>query len=147
MPALGRRAMLALLGLVIVGAFVIVSVPAGRDALASGVTWLRAAGAAGQALAVAAVVVGIPLGIPTLWFAALLGYVYGLSGGLPTTLAAIFTGAMLAFALVRRLFRAEVERLIVRRGRWRAVVDAVGDGGIPMVALLRIAGPHNMLNL
>jgi uncharacterized membrane protein YdjX (TVP38/TMEM64 family) len=145
--AMARRASLALLALALLTGFALIALPSGRAALGDAVAWMRAAGAAGQALAAAAVVVGIPLGIPTLWFCALLGYLYGFSAGLPVSLIASFMGATLAFTLARWLLRAEVLRLIAGRPRWRAVVDAVGEGGAPMVALLRIAGPHNMLNL
>lgn len=147
MPALARRASLALLALALISAFAMIALPSGRAALGDAVAWLRSAGAGGQALAVGAVVVGIPLGIPTLWLCALLGYLHGFSAGLPTALGAAFMGSMVAFTLARWILRDLVMRLVAGRPRWRAVVDAVGDGGAPMVALLRIAGPHNMLNL
>ena len=131
-----------------VAAGVVVSVvsPAGRAALVSGVSWLKGAGAVGLAIAVGAAVVGIPLGVPTLWFAALIGYLYGPIAGPPIALAAALGGATGAFGVGRRLLRSRVARLVARRRRWRAVVDALGDGGAGLVALLRLCGPHNLLN-
>src|SRR5690606_20259774 len=142
-----RRILLLLLGLVIVGALVLVAVPQGRAALAAGVAWLRGSGALGRALAVAVVVAGIPLGLPTLWFAALIGYLFGPRIGLAVSLPAVVLGAVAAFSVGRWLLREEVARLVARRRRWRAVSHAVGEGGVKLVVLLRLAGPHNMLNL
>jgi uncharacterized membrane protein YdjX (TVP38/TMEM64 family) len=148
LPAVtARRALLAALALVVTCAFTAVALPSGRAALADGVAWLRAAGGLGQVVAVAAVVVLIPLGVPTLWLAALVGYVHGASAGLPTSILAVFLGANLAFAIARWLLRDEVDALVARRRRWRAAVDAVTEGGVRLVVLLRLAGPHNLLNV
>jgi uncharacterized membrane protein YdjX (TVP38/TMEM64 family)/anti-sigma factor ChrR (cupin superfamily) len=143
----GRGVLLALLAMTLVAAFALVTSPAGRAMLGDAVAWLRAAGGAGRLVAVAAVVVGIPLCIPTLWLAALVGYLYGPAAGLPIAIAAVLAGAVLAFALGRTLVREPVRRMVARRRRWRAVVQAVGDGGVKLVVLLRLAGPHNLLNL
>ncbi len=121
--------------------------PAGRAALTAAVAWMQGAGALGSFVAVAAAVVGIPLGLPTLWFAALIGYLYGPAAGPPIALAAVLAGSCAAFGLARVLFRAQVERFVAGRPRWRAVVEALGDGGPRLVVLLRLAGPHNVLNL
>jgi uncharacterized membrane protein YdjX (TVP38/TMEM64 family) len=142
-----RRILLLCLGLVILGAFLAVVHPEGRSALASGVAWLRDSGATGRAVAVALVVCGIPLGVPTVWFAALIGYLYGIGWGLALALPAVLAGALAAFGLSRWLLHAEVARLVATRRRWRAVHQAVADGGVRLVVLFRIAGPHNMLNL
>jgi uncharacterized membrane protein YdjX (TVP38/TMEM64 family)/anti-sigma factor ChrR (cupin superfamily) len=93
------------------------------------------------------VVAGVPMGVPTLWLAGLVGYVFGAAVGVPVALGAVWMGAMTAFGLARWLLREVVEKVIARRRRWRAVVDAVGDGGVRLVVLLRLAGPHNLLNL
>ena len=146
-PVALRRALIAALAAVAIGALVIVALPQGRMLLVDAVAWLRAAGAAGQAIAVAAVMVAIPLGAPTLWLSALLGYLFGVAAGWPIALAAVLGGAMLAFALARWLLRDEVLRLVARRPRWRAVIDAVGDEGVRLIVLLRLAGPHNLLNV
>ena len=141
-----RRILLLLLGLVILGAVLLVALPAGRAAMAGGVAWLRGGGPVGQLVAVGLVVAGIPLGLPTLWFAALIGYLYG-APGILIALPAVLGGAVAAFALARWLMAGEVERLLARRRRWRAINLAVGEGGVKLVVLLRLAGPHNMLNL
>lgn len=143
----GRRLLIAAVGLLIAAAMVLLALPAGRALLVDGVGWLRGAGAAGRAAAIGLAVVGIPLGVPTLWFAALIGYLYGLPVALALALAAVLAGASVAFALARWLLRDEVRALVAGRPRWRAVVEAVGDEGARLVVLLRLAGPHNLLNL
>lgn len=143
----GRRFLLVALGLLIAGALVLLALPAGRQFLADSVGWLRGAGAGGRAAAIGLAVVGIPLGIPTLWFAALIGYLYGLPVALALSMAAVLAGATVAFAVARWLLRDEVRALVAGRPRWRAVVQAVGDEGVRLVVLLRLAGPHNLLNL
>ncbi len=143
----GRRLLLVALGLLIAGALVLLALPGGRAFLSGSVLWLRGAGAAGRAAALGLALVAIPLGVPTLWLAALIGYLYGLPLGLPLALAAVVAGAIAAFAIARWLLRDEVQALVARRPRWRAVVEAVGDEGVGLVVLLRLAGPHNLLNL
>lgn len=143
----GRRALLAGLAVALVAAFAMVALPQGRAALSAGVAWLGAAGMTGRALAAGLVVVGIPLGVPTLWLAALTGYVFGPALGVPIAVVAVFAGANVAFALARWLVREQVARLVARRRRWRAIAAAVEDGGVRLVALLRLAGPHNVLNM
>src|SRR5690349_14308977 len=142
-----RRALLVALAVVVIGALVMVALPGGRAAMADGVAWLRAAGATGRAIAVAVVVLAIPLGAPTLWLAALVGYLFGVAAGWPIAIGAVLCGALAAFTVSRWLLRAEVERLVARRPRWRAVIDAVGDEGTRLIVLLRLAGPHNVLNV
>ena len=143
----GRRFLLVALALLIAGALVLLALPGGRALLVDGVAWLRGAGAVGRAAAVCMAVVAIPLGVPTLWFCALIGYLYGLPVALALSLAAVFAGAVVAFSVARWLLRDEVRALVAGRPRWRAVVEAVGDEGVRLVVLLRLAGPHNLLNL
>ncbi len=143
----GRRALLAALAAAVLAAFAMVALPQGRAALSSAVAWLGAAGMLGRALAAGMVVVCIPLGVPTLWLAALVGYVFGPALGVPIAVVAVFAGANVAFALARWLLREQVAALVARRRRWRAIAAAVDDGGVRLVALLRLAGPHNVLNM
>jgi uncharacterized membrane protein YdjX (TVP38/TMEM64 family) len=143
----GRRALLVLLGLLLFGAMAMVFFPAGRALLGGGVAWLRDGGPTGQLVALAMVVVGIPLGLPTLWFAALLGYLFGVGAGVPLALVATLCGATMAFSVARWLMLDDIARLVARRERSRALVAAVGAGGVPLVVLIRLIGPHNLLNL
>jgi uncharacterized membrane protein YdjX (TVP38/TMEM64 family) len=148
MPAqTGRRAPVIAVLVIVAAALAAAASPTGRDALSSAVAWMRGSGALGCAVAIAAAVVGIPLGLPMLWFCALIGYLYGPVAGPPIAVAAALAGACAAFGLARALFRARVERFVAGRPRWRAVVLALGDGGPRLVVLLRLAGPHNLLNL
>lgn len=123
------------------------SLPAGRTFIAHAVEGLRAAGATGQLVALGLVMVGVPLGLPAMLLAALLGYLYGVVAGLALALTTIPLAATLTFALARRLFRDEVVALVERRPRWRSLLRGVGHGGTRVVMLLRLAGPHNVLNL
>ena len=142
-----RRFLQVALVAAIVATVVAVSLPEGREVLLGWVGWLRGAGAAGRAASVLLVLVGLPFGIPTLWLAALLGYLHGIAMGLSLSLTTIPLGATATFLVSRWLFRDDVARLVARRPRWRASIDALGTGGVRMVVLLRIAGPHNLLNV
>jgi len=142
-----RRALQVALVAAIVLTVVAVALPEGRAALVGCVGWLRGAGTAGRVASVLLVLVGLPFGVPTLWLAALLGYLHGVAIGLALALTAIPIGATATFVVSRWLFRDDVARLVVRRPRWRASIDALGTGGVRMVVLLRIAGPHNLLNV
>ncbi|HWM84596.1 MAG TPA: cupin domain-containing protein [Kofleriaceae bacterium] len=148
MPAAtGRRLLLAGLCLAVAAALAMAATQSGRELLSAAVAWLGGAGPWGRVVAVAAVLVGIPLGVPTLWLAALIGYLFGVAAGVPVALVAVSTGAVLAFSLARWLVLDRVRALVARRPRWRAIADAVGEGGVKLVVLLRLAGPHNVLNV
>jgi uncharacterized membrane protein YdjX (TVP38/TMEM64 family) len=142
-----RRALLCVVVLAILGTLVFVITPGGRALLGEGVGWVRAAGMTGKVLAVGLVIVGIPFGLPSLWLAALMGYVFGSALGLLLGIPAVLGGATLAFLVARALFAEDVERLILRRPKWAAINEAVGVGGWKLIALLRLWAPHNMLNL
>lgn len=142
-----RRLLLFAFILMLGAGMVTVSVPAGREALADGVEALRAAGAMGKLAAVGMVFVGVPLGAPAFFLAALLGYLYGIVAGLALSLTTIPLAATVTFLLARWLFREEVAALVARRPRWRALIGGVGQDGTKIVILLRLAGPHNVLNL
>lgn len=142
-----RRLLLILFVLLLGVGLTTVSVPAGRAAIAEGVEWLQAAGTTGQLTALGLIAVGVPIGIPALFFGALLGYLYGIWVGLALALTAIPVAAIGTFAMSRWLFRDEVAALVERRPRWKALLKGVGHGGARVVILLRLAGPHNVLNL
>ncbi len=142
-----RRLLLVLFVLLLGVGLTTVSIPAGRSAIAEGVEWLRAAGPTGQAAALGLIAIGVPIGVPALFFGALLGYLYGIWVGLALALTAIPIAAIGTFAMSRWLFREEVAALVQRRPRWRALMAGVGHGGARVVILLRLAGPHNVLNL
>jgi uncharacterized membrane protein YdjX (TVP38/TMEM64 family) len=142
-----RRGLLVLVGVAIVGTLVFVITPGGRHLLGDGVAWLRASGSTGKLIAVGLVILGIPIGLPSLWLAALMGYVFGSFVGLALGIPAVLGGSFLAFLAARALFAEDVERLILRRPKWAAVTEAVGSTGWKLVALLRLWAPHNLLNL
>jgi uncharacterized membrane protein YdjX (TVP38/TMEM64 family) len=142
-----RRLLLILFVLLLGAGLATVVFPQGRAAIADGVDWLRDAGTAGRLAAIGIVFVGVPLGLPALFFAALLGYVYGIGLGLLLALTSIPLAATMTFTMSRWLFREEVTALVERRPRWRALLSGVGHGGARVVMLLRLAGPHNILNL
>lgn len=142
----GRRALIPLLVIGVCAGVTVLSFPGGRGALVEAVTWLRQAGALGQAVAVVVTVVGISLGLPTTWFGALLGYLYGFAA-LAISMPATVVGSLMAFAIGRWVLRGDVSRLVHGRPRWRAIHDSVGGGGLRLVILLRLWAPHNVLNL
>jgi uncharacterized membrane protein YdjX (TVP38/TMEM64 family) len=143
----GRRGLLVLVAAVVVGALVFVALPQGRALLGQGVDWLRGSGVTGQLVALGLVLVGIPLGLPTLWMSALLGYLYGAAVGVTLAVPATTIGATLAFLLARGLLREEAAGFVAKRPRAQALIAAVGEGGARLVILLRLIGPHNLLNL
>jgi uncharacterized membrane protein YdjX (TVP38/TMEM64 family) len=141
-----RRSLLVIVLTAIAGAMLMVALPAGRTILGDWVTWLRDAGALGKLVAMALVVFGIPFGLPVIWLAALIGYLYGM-GGLGISLPASLVGATLAFLLSRWLLAEDIKAMVAKRPKWRALADAVEYGGWRLVALLRLWAPHNILNL
>ena len=142
-----RRLLLLVFVLLLGVGLTTVSVPAGRTALSEAVEWMRAAGPVGRAAALGLVAVGVPLGLPAIFLAALLGYLYGALVGLALSLTTIPLAATGTFALARLLFHDEVASLVERRPRWRSMLRGVGPGDTRVVILLRLAGPHNVLNL
>lgn len=67
---------------------------------------------------------------------------------MPVVLVAATLGSWLAFFAARHLFRDRLRRLIDRKPRLRATVEAVGDGGWRLLTLMRLSPfvPFNAQN-
>lgn len=141
-----RRLALGVILTSVVGALIFVALPIGRELLGDGVAWLRAAGGAGKVAATTLMILGVPFGLPALWLAALLGYLFGF-GGIALALPAMTAGATLAYTVARWVLAEDITRFVSKRPKWRALGEAVEFGGWQLVALLRLWAPHNILNL
>lgn len=67
---------------------------------------------------------------------------------LPVTLLAATLGSWLSFALGRNLLRERIRRVVDRKPKWRATVEAVGDGDWQLLTLMRLSPlvPFNAQN-
>ncbi|SFL45450.1 TVP38/TMEM64 family protein [Methylorubrum salsuginis] len=67
---------------------------------------------------------------------------------MPVVLVSATVGSWLAFFAARHLFRERVRRLIARKPKWRATMEAVGDGGWRLLTLMRLSPfvPFNAQN-
>lgn len=112
------------------------------------VEWVRGAGVGG-ALAFAATYVGaavllLPASILTLGA----GFLWGPFVGFLVVLPSATTAATVAFLLGRTVARTWVEKKVANNPRFRAIDEAVGEGGLRLVLLLRLSPlfPFNLLN-
>jgi uncharacterized membrane protein YdjX (TVP38/TMEM64 family) len=127
---------------------VVGALPPVREALASTLDWVRAAGPAGVAVFAAVYVVATVLALPgsvlTAGAGAIWGPAYGLLLCSPTSVIA----ATVAFGLARTALRGIVERQVRADKRFAALDDAIGDSGLGVVLLLRLSPifPYNLLN-
>lgn len=140
------RVWLAALALiVVVTALVILPVQAW---LTAALGWLEGAGPLGALLFgllyVAAVVGGLPASLLTLGA----GYVYGPFLGAAIVWPSATIGAVIAFLLGRSVLRSSVEAKLSAHPKFAALDDALADGGLSLVTLVRLspAFPFNVIN-
>lgn len=76
------------------------------------------------------------------------GATFGLAWGFATVSAGSTIGAALAFLIARYLARARVQELAGKNPKFKAIDQAIGDGGWKIIALLRLspAIPFNLSN-
>lgn len=131
----------ALLGVAAVGMAATHLSPLGAAGLVhQTIVWLRAAGAAGPvALAVLQVVVALSGAMPASLLGIAAGAVYGVVPGFLLAASGSLVGAVIAFALSRSLFRAAIERLLVRHARLRRFDGLLRHDGWKLVCLLRLS--------
>ncbi len=112
------------------------------------VEWVRQAGVAG-ALSFGGVYVGAAvLLVPASVLTLAAGFVWGPFVGLAVVLPSAAVAATVAFGLGRTVARGWVQRRVADNPRFRAIDEAVGNGGFRMVLLLRLSPlfPFNLLN-
>lgn len=112
--------------------------PRARVLLEHAAAWLRHSGPLGPAVYALGYATMVSLGAPMTWSAAIGGYLYGAVYGAALSWPASVLGSTGAFLLGRWLWHDPAEKLHQRR-RWAAVDHAVSSGGVPVVALLRMA--------
>jgi uncharacterized membrane protein YdjX (TVP38/TMEM64 family) len=116
--------------------------------------WLASHQIAGVALYVTAFAVlsGLAL-LPTYAQAVLGGWAFGFAVGAPAAMGGFVGGALIAYALARRVASDDVERVLAKRPQWLAVRNELVGGGfwktLGIVTLLRIPlnSPFALTNL
>ncbi|MEZ4241244.1 MAG: VTT domain-containing protein [Myxococcota bacterium] len=142
-----RRAALALCLVAAVLGFAAAAQPAAQ-LLVRLVTWMDGAGAVGVAAFVAVYGVATLLMVPASWTQMAAGFLFGPVGGFAAIALCSGGFGAASFALGRTCLRAPVQRLLDGRGWVTALDRVVTDGGVPMVALLRLppVSPYNTLS-
>lgn len=138
---------LGLLGLVVV-ALLAFRTFEGPQRLLAAVEWVRGAGLLGglafALLMLVATVLLLPASVLTLGA----GFVWGPLVGFAVVLPSAVLASTAAFLLSRGVARAWVERRLGHSARFQAIDEAVGQGGLRLVLLLRLSPllPFNLLN-
>jgi uncharacterized membrane protein YdjX (TVP38/TMEM64 family) len=110
------------------------------DSLLQLVEALRDAGLAGLVALTILFAIGAMTFVPRPIMCAISGWVFGFSSIIPILIGSTI-GSTLAFLLARHLFRTRFERLVERKPRLRAPLQAVDQEGWRLVALLRLHSP------
>lgn len=142
-----RVKLVALFGLLAVG-LVGFRLFDGANYLLAAVEWARGSGVVG-ALAFAALFVMVTvLLLPASVLTLAAGFVWGPLVGLSVVLPSAIAASTAAFLLSRGVARQWVEARVIESPRFRAIDEAVGDGGLRLVLLLRLSPliPFNLLN-
>ena len=110
--------------------------------------WIEGLGAWGYVIFAGIYVVGTVLLVPVSVLTIVAGLVFGLARGFPLVVASATVGASLAFLVARYLVHQRVESFIAERPKFKAVNEAVSEGGWKIVALLRLSPvlPFNLQN-
>lgn len=116
-----------------------------RDALQ---TWLDELGFWGPVVFVGLYIIATICLLPGSVLTLVAGAIFGLSLGLATVSIGSTLGAALALLIARYLARAKVERLADAYPTFKAVDEAISEGGWKVVAMLRLspAIPFNVQN-
>lgn len=112
------------------------------------VKWVRDQGTAGLVLFSGVYVLATVLMLPGSIFTLGAGFLYGVVWGTLLVSPLSVTGATLAFIIGRYFARGWVAKKIEGRPRFSAIDDALADGGLKVVILLRLSPvlPFNLLN-
>lgn len=146
--ALGTKARFSL-GLVVVAALVtaLVTLPVGSWLLAL-VEWVRGAGALGLLIFAFAYIGAAVLLLPGSLLTLAAGFVYGPVWGVAVVSPVSVTAATASFLIGRFAARDWVARKVGQRARIGAIDEAIGEGGLKIVVLVRLSPviPFNLLN-
>lgn len=110
--------------------------------------WIEGLGAWGWGLFAAVYIVGTVLLVPVSVLTIVAGLAFGLAIGFPLVVVSATIGATLAFLVARFLVRKRVQKAVSGRPKFKAVTEAVSEGGWKIVALLRLSPvlPFNLQN-
>lgn len=105
-----------------------------------GLFFLRGCGVAGPAvLAAVQVLIALSGAVPGSLMGLAAGAAYGLLPGFALVAGGSLVGAALAFGLSRSLFRAAIERLLLRHGQLRRIDESIAGRGWKLVFLMRLS--------
>lgn len=146
----GMRSPLKLIGalLVVVALGMALKTLPVNDSLLRFVAWIRDAGAVGIGIFVVAYALACVLFLPGSILTLGAGFAYGVVVGAPVVWVAANLGAVAAFLLGRTLARNWVAGRIAGNARFAAIDRAVGQQGLRIVLLTRLAPvfPFSLLN-
>lgn len=110
--------------------------------------WIQDLGPWGWLIFASAYIVATVLLVPVSVLTIAGGLAFGLAIGFPLVVVSATVGATLAFLVSRYLAHGKVESLMARRPKFKAIQQAVGEGGWQVVALLRLSPvlPFNLQN-
>ena len=146
-PTMTWRRPLAALGL-LMGVLVAFRVFDGPHLLLAAVEWIRSAGVVGAIAFALLFVVATVLLLPASALTLGAGFAWGPLWGFVVVLPSAVLASTAAFVLSRGVARPWVEARIGQSPRFRAIDEAVGEGGFRLVLLLRLSPliPFNLLN-
>jgi len=139
---------LAVLGVVIVGLFVLSRLLPVGDWLRDFNEWVGALGVVGVWIFMAVYVLATVLLLPGAILTVGAGFVFGLAWGFVAVSVGSTTGAALAFLIGRFLARDKIEAATRDQPKFRSVDRAIGEKGAKLILLLRLSPliPFNLSN-
>ncbi len=135
-PLAGALLLLVLAGCLIASRLSAATLGVPAEWLAAAQAWGRSSWVAFVALQSLVAVSGV---LPASLAGIAAGAVFGLGAGFLLAALSTMTGAMLAFALSRSIFRPWVAGMLARRPGWQRLDDAVAQDGWRSVCLLRLS--------
>jgi len=111
-------------------------------------SWIKDLGAWGVLIFGVVYIVATVFLVPVSVLTVIAGLAFGVAIGFPLVLVSATIGATLAFLVARYLMHKRVESLVAKRTKFKAVKQAVSEGGWKIVGLLRLSPlvPFNLQN-
>jgi uncharacterized membrane protein YdjX (TVP38/TMEM64 family) len=119
-----------------------------RDWLETFSQWIEGLGIWGGVVFIAAYVIAALMLAPKALFTLVAGLVFGLAWGFAIVMIGATLGAALAFLIARYLLRERIKRAMHKRPKFKALDEAVSEGGWKIVLLLHLSPlvPFNLQN-
>jgi uncharacterized membrane protein YdjX (TVP38/TMEM64 family) len=111
-------------------------------------SWIEDLGAWGVLIFGVVYIVATVFLVPVSVLTVVAGLAFGVAIGFPLVVVSATIGATLAFLVARYLVHKRVESLVAKRPKFKAVKQAVSEGGWKIVGLLRLSPlvPFNLQN-